>query len=73
MRAVVDQLEAQFMGKFSVVRIDINKQAEYISKYRIETIPITVIYDGNGNEISVFKEGVAAQVILAALNKAGMP
>lgn len=73
MKAVVDEISVQFKGKFNVVRIDINKQTKYFTLYNIDTIPITVVYDVDGNQIARLRETVARDALITALKQAGVP
>ncbi len=73
MKAVVDRLEADYEGKFNLVRIDVNRQTDYVARFKIEVIPTTVAFDGSGNQTSLTKGLLTTADLVELLKQAGMP
>jgi thioredoxin 1 len=67
MTEVLHQLEQDYGDQLTVAHINIIKQPDYISKYRIALMPTQIFYDANGKEIGRHMGALTPQEILNAL------
>jgi thioredoxin 1 len=72
MATVLQQLEQGYGGQLAIAHVNIVKQPEYTTKYRIMLMPTQVFFDANGNETGRHMGALTQQEILDALSiKAG--
>lgn len=74
MAKVLQQLEQNYGEQLSVAHVNIVKEPDYASKYRIMLMPTQVFYDAKGQETGRHMGALTQQEILEALGiQAGKP
>ncbi len=73
MKPVLAALARDRAGRISVAEVDIIKQPEYISRYKIQLMPTQVFFDAQGRETSRHMGKISAAAMLARLQPAGGP
>lgn len=67
MATVLQQLEQDYNGQLAIAHVNIVKQPEYATKYRIMLMPTQVFFDANGKETGRHMGALTQQEILDAL------
>lgn len=70
MKPVLAALRREHGERISVIDVDIIKQREYISRYRIQLMPTQVFFDAQGREIGRNLGKISAGDVLAKLGVA---
>ncbi|UJS26360.1 thioredoxin family protein [Thiothrix winogradskyi] len=70
MAVVLHQLEQDYGDRLTVAHVNIIKQPDYITKYRIALMPTQIFFDANGNETGRHMGALTPQEILDKLGVA---
>lgn len=72
MAPVLEELEREYKGRAVIAFIDLRKNRELISKYRVRTIPTQIFYGRDGKEIHRHTGFMDKRSIIALMDKLGV-
>jgi len=73
MKIVLESLAAKYQGRMNVVIIEAYSHRDLMDKYDINAIPVQILFDGSGQEITRHtgfwsEEDITAELIKAGIN-----
>ena len=73
MKIVLESLAAKYRGRMNVVIIEAYSHRDLMDKYDINAIPVQILFDGSGQEITRHtgfwsEEDITAELIKAGIN-----
>lgn len=71
MAPILKELEEQYAGRMEVQFIDVWKNREKASEYRVQMIPTQIFFDEKGNELYRHRGFIAKEDILAKWRELG--
>ncbi len=72
MAPVIEKIEADYQGKAVIVFIDVWKNREQASKYRIRAIPTQIFFDPSGTEVYRHQGFMSEENIIKQLTTMGV-